>query len=844
MSSSLSCASPSTTTGAIHITIGNLPPAVSITESQSAVCSGAVDTFRATPTNGGTSPSYQWYHNGIAGGTNSSVYVASGLTTNDTIIRVVMTSNLSCASPTTASSQIHLVVNPSPAAPTLSVSGPACSNDTLHLSGTSGASMIDWYLGGTLVSSSSQAYTVAGGNGVGSGANQLHYPSGIALDVSGNLYVADGLNNRVQKFPVGSTSATNGVTVAGGNGGGTNLNQVYTPRGITVDASGNIYVGEEASNRVQKFPAGSTSATNGTIVAGGNGGGSGTNATSAPLGLHVDASGNLYVTDFNNNRVEEFPSGSTSATNGTTIAGEPTSGTTAYQLHGPTASCFDASGYLYVADYYNNRIQRFPPGSTLGSNAVTVAGGNGSGSALNQIVNPESVVVDAAGNIYVSDQGNNRILKFPSGSTSATYGVVVAGGNGAGSAANQLNSPYNIVLDAQNNIYVADLSNYRIQKWIAGGVNTSYIPTSNGTYTANTVAANGCISPMSNPITVGCADTVWPGDADANRRVDNNDLLTIGLGYNSTGPVRVVQGIVWQGDAAIDWANNFSIYAPLVNYNHADCNGDGVINADDTLAIVTNFGDTHSKTSEQPAAWRAAIPGLKLQFSQDTVANGDTLTTSIILGSASVPANNVYGLAFTFNYDTRVDTLGTFGFVSSWLGTAANSININHNFTTTGAVKAAITGIDHTQRSGNGQIATFRCIITTDNINGKNLSYYANAFYISDITAIDQYGDTIPLNAGIDTGYVAFTPNGIHDISQPVNLKIYPNPAKDQLMVTAGAGINEVSISDMLGQNVMVQKVNNKQSEIIDVSTLGAGVYVVHVSTISGEGTARLVISR
>ena len=384
--------------------------------------------------------------------------------------------------------------------------------------------------------------------------------------------------------------------------------------------------------------------------------------------------------------------------------------------------------------------------------------------------------------------------------------------------------------------------------WSPGGFTTQSIivhPTITTYYTVR-YSLNGCVGTAIDTVTViSCAqDTVWPGDADANRMVSNNDLLTIGQGSGSTGPVRTVQGIVWQGDEATNWTNNFTIYTPLVNYNHADCNGDGVINADDTLAIVTNFGDVHSKSTNLPGVWRSGMPTLKLQLSKDTVTNGDTLITSISLGSATMPANNVYGLAFTFNYDTRVDTLGSFSFVSSWLGTPANSININRNFRSTGEVKAAITGINHTTRSGNGVIATFRSIITTDNINGKDLSYYANSFYISDITAIDQNGDTIPLNADIDTGYVAFTPNGIHDITQPVNLKIYPNPAKDQLMVTAGVGINEVSVSDILGQNVMVQKIYNKQSEIIDVSALEVGVYIVHVSTISGEGTARLIISR
>jgi sugar lactone lactonase YvrE len=815
-----------------------------------AICAGSPDTFIAIHNPASSTDSFQWYKNGVAiTGATGSIYSTSAIANGDYFYAILL--NSSCQN-TFLGTSGQITVNPNPSMPALSLIGGCLGSDSLELSGLAGATQLNWYLNGVPTHTTPfPAYTVAGGNNYGSAANQLYNPKGVFVDASGYIYVADQLNQRIQKFPAGSTSATNGVTVAGGNGYGSAANQFKYPNGVFADGSGNIYVVDEVNQRIQKFPAGSTSATNGVTVAGGNGLGSAANQFNYPSGVFVDGSGNIYVADNGNNRIQKFPSGSTSATNGVTVAGGNGAGSSANQLNYPYGTSYlsgiymDGNGNIYTADYNNNRVQKFPAGSTSATNGVTIAGGNGSGNAANQFAGPSGVFVDGSGNIYVADYYNSRVQKFPAGSTSATNGVTVAGGNGAGSAVNQLYNPTDVFVDGSGNIYVADIVNERIQKWNSSTIDSFYTPTTVGSYTATIVGANGCTSAISDTVTIAaCLDTVWPGDADANRMVGNVDLLTIGLGYDSTGPMRTVQGIVWQGDVATEWAHNFTIYAPTVNFNHADCNGDGIINADDTLAIVTNFGDTHAKTGNLPGPWRSGTPGISLLFSKDTVAKGDTLTTSIILGSTSVSVNNIYGLAFTFNYDPFVDTLGSFSFVSSWLGSASNSININRNFTSTGAVKAAITGINHTSRSGNGEIATFRCIITTDNINGKNLSYFPSAFYISDITAIDEYGNPVPLNAGIDTNYVAFTPNGIRDISQTAKVTIYPNPASTQVMIKSGAAMSSITITDMPGQEVLVQKVNSKQSEIIDISNLSIGVYIVHVSTISGEVTVKLIINR
>jgi sugar lactone lactonase YvrE len=296
--------------------------------------------------------------------------------------------------------------------------------------------------------------TVAGGNGAGSAANQFDGPSGIFLDNNGNIYISDYSNNRIQKFSAGSTSASSGMTVAGSNGSGNSLNQI-NPEGIYIDASGNLFVADNSNNRILEFPAGSSSSTNGIIVAGGNGQGNAANQLNYPSAVTLDTIGNIYVADADNGRVQMFPSGSSSSTNGVTVA----------KLGTPSGIIVDRNSNIYVSDG-DNSILKFPAGSTASTQGDTVAGGNGQGNAANQLnLYFGRLFLDLNGNIYVADANNNRIQKFSSGSTSATNGVTVAGGNGSGTNPNQLNSPTDVYVDGNGNIFIADAGNNRIQKW-------------------------------------------------------------------------------------------------------------------------------------------------------------------------------------------------------------------------------------------------------------------------------------------------------------------------------------------------------------------------------------------
>ena len=245
------------------------------------------------------------------------------------------------------------------------------------------------------------------------------------------------------------------------------------------------------------FVAPAGAATIGVTVAGGHGAGRAADQLSFPTGAAVDADGNLYIADENNLRVQRWAPGAASgvtvvessegglaldgagnlyitdfadrvlrwapgATSGVVVAGGNGQGSAANQLYIPYRVTVDEEGNVYVADAANSRVQRWAPGATEG---VTVAGGNGVGSAADQLSYPEGVAVDGVGNVYVADAYNSRVQRWAAG---ATAGVTVAGGNGAGAGANQLSRASVVALDDQGNVYVADPDNHRVQQWAPG----------------------------------------------------------------------------------------------------------------------------------------------------------------------------------------------------------------------------------------------------------------------------------------------------------------------------------------------------------------------------------------
>ncbi len=307
---------------------------------------------------------------------------------------------------------------------------------------------------------------VSGDNNGASATARFRNPSGVAIDASGDIIVADTINHRIRNI-----SPQGVVTTIAGSGlgfldGASATAQFIFPNGVAIDALGNIIVADTSSNRIRRISTGGEVST----IAGSSesdfvDGASATARFSAPFGVAIDALSNIIVADENNHRIRSI------STNGivTTIAGSETGfvdgvGSTA-RFASPTGVAIDASGNIIVADRNNHSIRRITPGGTVS----TIAGDGTLGfidgaSATARFYNPFGVAIDALGNIIVADRSNNRIRKITPDETVST----IAGGQSdfadGASAAARFSSPVGVAVDASGNIVVADRSNERIRK--------------------------------------------------------------------------------------------------------------------------------------------------------------------------------------------------------------------------------------------------------------------------------------------------------------------------------------------------------------------------------------------
>lgn len=322
---------------------------------------------------------------------------------------------------------------------------------------------------------------------------------------------------------------------------------------------------------------------------------------------------------------------------------------------------------------------------------------------------------------------------------------------------------------------------------------------------------------------------VLPGDANNDSVANAWDLLPLGVAYGQTGPVRPNASLTWTPQLAPDWGQSLP---SGIDLKHADSDGNGIINSDDTLAIGLNYNFLQSGTMPTTGG------GIPLFMDMPTVFNpGDTLEIPVILGTMDTMVNNLYGLAFSLAYDSsQVQPNSVYVvFDSSWVGTDDQDLlTIFHDDFNSAVLEVALVRNDGMEVSGFGQIA--RIVVVLDDDIAKKEIDFKLTWQAVDAIHQNQGAMTVSPKA---TDAVITISTANEELLGQNDIRFFPNPARQQVTVTRETlgEASQVRILDLTGKIQLSETMNAGQSQIIlPVNKLARGVYLLQVQE-PGAGT-------
>lgn len=369
------------------------------------------------------------------------------------------------------------------------------------------------------------------------------------------------------------------------------------------------------------------------------------------------------------------------------------------------------------------------------------------------------------------------------------------------------------------------------------------IPTQNTVYNVTATFANGCQSSafFSTFFEVDC---LWPGDTDTSWQASNADILMIGLAYGELGPPRPDTTINWERKFAFDWSG----ITPQsgINYKHADTDGNGIVNASDTLAIVQNWGLTHNFLTNEDKLQNSDDRDEEVPFyiEPDTIFPEQKYALPIILGTEDFEAENVYGVSFSINYDPEIVVEGSanVGFDTSWLGEHnADMISIQKDSHSEGRIDIGVTRIDAQNMIGYGQLGTV--FITIEDIifvkgNDDTEEGKETYFEIDNVTIISFNEDTLVVDTNPFPAMISNNKNTFLESE----IDVFPNPTNDDIhIISKEVGLEKIELLTVDG--IALQTLQVLENEItMNTSRFKNGIYFLKIQTEKGVLIKRIIL--
>lgn len=335
---------------------------------------------------------------------------------------------------------------------------------------------------------------------------------------------------------------------------------------------------------------------------------------------------------------------------------------------------------------------------------------------------------------------------------------------------------------------------------------------------------------------------IYPGDADQNGRIENFDVLALGLTYGITGPGRVNS----TSFNTLAWPPS-----PYINSNPgaADCDGNGIVNNFDLNGIVLSYGmlvPGATVNELDTSVCSSGLPFYLVSLSPDTIADGDTLNVLLKLGDDSAQ-NPAYGIAFTMGFNNGFIPGDGISFETnqSWLLQTDTGLFFSHNDQLSGKVDVALTKSNHRAAVGGGTVLKMRIPIE-DNIDGiiQGPGWYNLGLQLERIRIISQYNVLIDVCNQSPNLQVYKRATGIHELEN-ANLRVYPNPANGKIFIEAEK-IEQIELTDLTGRKLLSRNCDPTDKVILDIKNLPIenGAYLIYVKGEGSTGIKKIIIQR